>query len=195
MVRGLTVILCAAAVTAGSAKAEAVFSAKRKSLFAKQVAVLDGRAAEQYAAPIRFDVTGLDMPGDPRALRRFSTVNRKKFLPSARKAAARHGVPEALFLRLVTQESGWNPLAKSVKGAVGLAQLMPETAAVLGVDPRDPDANLDGGARYLAEQFRTFGSWRLALAAYNAGPDAVASYGGVPPYRETQGYVRAILGQ
>ena len=106
-----------------------------------------------------------------------------------------YGVPEDLFLRLVQQESGWNPRARSHKGAMGLAQLMPATARVLGVDPHDPHQNLEGGARYLAQQYRTFGDWRLALAAYNAGPDAVRKHGGVPPYRETRGYVAAILGR
>ncbi len=72
---------------------------------------------------------------------------------------------------------------------------MPATARRLGVDPHDPQQNLEGGARYLARQFREFGTWRLALAAYNAGPEAVKKYGGVPPYSETQGYVRAIYGQ
>ena len=71
---------------------------------------------------------------------------------------------------------------------------MPETARALGVDPRDPRQNLDGGARYLARQFRTFKSWRLALAAYNAGPEAVQAHGGVPPYEETRAYVLAIWG-
>ncbi|HAW47938.1 MAG TPA: lytic transglycosylase, partial [Roseovarius sp.] len=76
----------------------------------------------------------------------------------------------------------------------GLAQLMPETARNLGVNPHDPRENLEGGARYLAEQYRTFGSWRLALAAYNAGPGAVTKHGGVPPYEETRNYVKVILG-
>jgi soluble lytic murein transglycosylase-like protein len=95
----------------------------------------------------------------------------------------------------VRQESGWNPTARSHKGAIGLAQLMPGTARQLGVDPHDPEQNLRGGARYLAAQYRRFGSWRLALAAYNAGPGAVEKHGGVPPFRETQGYVVAILGR
>ncbi|EPX86175.1 Soluble lytic murein transglycosylase [Rubellimicrobium thermophilum DSM 16684] len=68
------------------------------------------------------------------------------------------------------------------------------TALLLGVDPHDPEQNLEGGARYLRHQFETFGSWPLALAAYNAGPAAVQQYGGIPPYAETQGYVRAIWG-
>ncbi|MFO1106201.1 MAG: lytic transglycosylase domain-containing protein [Amaricoccus sp.] len=113
----------------------------------------------------------------------------------ARAAARRHNVPEDLFLRLVRQESGFSRGAVSNKGAVGLAQLMPETARYLGVNPSDPGQNLEGGARYLSEQYQRFGDWRLALAAYNAGPEAVAQYNGVPPYAETQKYVKAILGR
>jgi soluble lytic murein transglycosylase-like protein len=113
----------------------------------------------------------------------------------ARAAARRHNLPEDLFLRLVRTESGFRPAARSSKGAIGLAQLMPQTARVLGVNPHDPGQNLDGGARYLAQQYRTFGNWRLALAAYNAGPAAVQKHHGVPPYRETQQYVAAILGR
>jgi soluble lytic murein transglycosylase-like protein len=113
----------------------------------------------------------------------------------ARAAARRHNVPEDLFLRLVTTESGFRPTAKSSKGAIGLAQLMPGTAQLLRVNPHDPKQNLEGGARYLSQQYRKFGSWRLALAAYNAGPGAVEKHRGVPPYRETQNYVRAILGR
>ena len=70
---------------------------------------------------------------------------------------------------------------------------MPETARFLNVNPRMPSQNLEGGARYLAMQYQRFRSWRLALAAYNAGPEAVAKYGGVPPYSETQNYVKVIL--
>ncbi len=112
----------------------------------------------------------------------------------ARAAAMRYGVPVSLFMALVTQESNWQAKARSHKGAIGLAQLMPFTARALGVNPHDPKQNLDGGARYLAQQYREFRSWRLALAAYNAGPEAVRKYNGVPPYRETQNYVRKILG-
>lgn len=101
----------------------------------------------------------------------------------------------ALFQALVKQESGFNPRAISPKGAIGYAQLMPGTAARLGVDPHDPAQNLDGGARYLLAQLQAFGSPMLALAAYNAGPEAVRKYGGVPPYRETQGYVVRVLSE
>ncbi len=117
-----------------------------------------------------------------------------KYQNMARMAARRNGIPVPLFLALVKQESNFKPTARSHKGAIGLAQLMPGTARALGVNPHDPKENLEGGARYLAEQYRKFRSWRLALAAYNAGPHAVERYNGVPPYRETQNYVKKILG-
>lgn len=113
----------------------------------------------------------------------------------ARAAARKHNVPEDLFLRLVRTESGFKPKATSNKGAIGLAQLMPYTARNLGVNPHDPKQNLEGGARYLSQQYRRFGDWRLALAAYNAGPGAVEQYKGVPPYAETRNYVKKILGR
>ncbi len=114
---------------------------------------------------------------------------------AARQAARRHNIPEGLFLELVRAESNFDPAARSHKGAIGLAQLMPATAADLGVDPHDPHQNLDGGARYLRMMQDRFGTWRLALAAYNAGPGAVEAHGGVPPFAETRAYVRAILGR
>jgi len=133
---------------------------------------------------------------DPRqgALPRWSGAYRGPWLEVARSAARRHDVPEDLFVRLVERESGWDHVAVSTKGARGLAQLMPGTAADLAVDSADPAQNLEGGARYLRRMFDRFGTWRLALAAYNAGPEAVARHGGVPPFPETVDYVRAILG-
>lgn len=101
----------------------------------------------------------------------------------------------ALFQALVWQESRFNPRAVSHKGAVGYAQLMPGTAAKLGVNPHDPMQNLDGGARYLLLQLQVFRSPLLALAAYNAGPGAVERYRGVPPYRETRDYVIRVLAE
>ena len=101
----------------------------------------------------------------------------------------------ALFQALVWQESRFNPRARSHKGAIGYAQLMPGTAAKLGVDPHDPAQNLDGGARYLLMQLQAFRSPMLALAAYNAGPGAVQKYRGVPPYRETRDYVIRVLAE
>ena len=118
---------------------------------------------------------------------------RGEWADEAERAATRHGIPVPLFHALVHQESRWNTNAVSPKGALGLAQLMPPTAAALGVGPHDPVQNLDGGARYLKAMFLKFGTWRLALAAYNAGPLAVERYEGVPPYSETTHYVATVL--
>lgn len=111
------------------------------------------------------------------------------------KAAQAAGIDPDLFLRLVQQESRFKTDAVSHKGARGLAQLMPATAAELGVDPNDPIQNLAGGARYLRQQLDTFdGNPYLALAAYNAGAGNVRKYGGIPPFEETQNYVARIMG-
>ncbi len=97
---------------------------------------------------------------------------------------------------IIEQESAFDPFALSPTGAMGLMQLMPDTAWLLGVnDPWDPEQNIEGGVRYFAEQMDRFGSVELALAAYNAGPGAVETWGGVPPYPETVNYVNAILGR
>jgi len=110
--------------------------------------------------------------------------------------ARRAGVNPRLFRALVQAESGWRVDARSPVGATGLTQLMPGTARGLGVgNSLDPQQNLRGGATYLAQQLKAFGGDpRKALAAYNAGPGAVSKYGGIPPYRETQNYVRKIMG-
>jgi hypothetical protein len=98
-----------------------------------------------------------------------------------------------LFRANVEIESAYNPNARSRVGAIGLGQLMPDTADELGVNPFDWRANLDGSARYLAAQLETFRDARLALAAYNAGPEAVHAHGGIPPYPETQTHVQRVL--
>lgn len=98
-----------------------------------------------------------------------------------------------LYRANIEIESGYNPRARSPVGAIGLGQLMPGTASLLEVDPHDWRENLDGSARYLLMQLGRFGSPELALAAYNAGPEAVTEYGGIPPYQETQGHVRKVL--
>ena len=113
----------------------------------------------------------------------------------AAETAARYGIPSDLFLRQIQQESAWNPRAVSGAGAQGLGQLMPGTAADLGVtDPFDPAQNLDGSARYMRQMYDRFGDWRLATAAYNSGPGNVDKYGGVPPFEETQNYLATIMG-
>lgn len=109
-------------------------------------------------------------------------------------AADEAGVDRVLFEALIGQESGFNPSAVSSKGALGLSQLMPSTAAALGVtDPMDPEQNLRAGARYFAQMMRQFGDVRLALAAYNAGPGKVRRAGGVPAIPETQRHVESVL--
>ena len=118
-------------------------------------------------------------------------------LPYAAKVAelaTRFDLSPALIEALVWQESRWRANARSPVGAQGLAQLMPGTARYLGVDPQDPFANLEGGARYLREQLDRFdGDLEKALAAYNAGPGRVMRAGGIPRIRETQQYVAAIM--
>jgi soluble lytic murein transglycosylase-like protein len=111
-------------------------------------------------------------------------------------AASKYDLDPALLKGLIRQESNFNPSARSPAGASGLTQLMPGTAASLGVtNPLDPAQAIDGGAKYLSQQLKAFGGdVRKALAAYNAGPGAVQRYGGVPPYAETQNYVRAVIG-
>lgn len=110
--------------------------------------------------------------------------------------AARFDLSPSLLEALVWQESRWRENAVSPVGARGLAQLMPGTARYLGVDPADPFANLEGGARYLREQLDRFdGNLEKALAAYNAGPGRVERAGGIPNIRETKLYVAAIMGR
>jgi soluble lytic murein transglycosylase-like protein len=110
-------------------------------------------------------------------------------------AAARYGINSALVDAVAWQESRYNPRARSSAGAIGVMQLMPGTARQLGVsNPHDVRQNVAGGAAYLRQQLERFGNnVPLALAAYNAGPGAVMKYGGIPPYRETQDYVRQIM--
>ena len=179
-------------VTSAAADGLKFSSKNRAGLFRSQTNVLDTRAASQYASSIRLQPRGAAVPS--KFAGNFTGKYNGPYLAVARAAARRHGVPEELFLKLVQQESGWRATAKSHKGAYGLAQLMPGTARRLGVDPKDPHENLEGGARYLRQQFDRFSTWRLALAAYNAGPEAVAKYDGVPPYKETRNYVKIIWG-
>jgi len=108
-------------------------------------------------------------------------------------ASAKHSLDPSLVQALIEVESGGDAAAVSPKGAQGLMQIMPGTARELNLsDPFDPSANIDAGSRYLRDQLKSFGDVRLALAAYNAGPEAVRKYAGVPPFPETQRYVAAV---
>ncbi|MBT9254944.1 transglycosylase SLT domain-containing protein [Phycicoccus sp. MAQZ13P-2] len=109
-------------------------------------------------------------------------------------ATARYGLPAGLLDAVAKAESGYNTRAVSGAGAQGLMQLMPATARGLGVDPFDPAQAVDGAARMLKRDLSRFGRLDLAVAAYNAGAGAVQRYGGIPPYAETQQYVRRVLG-
>jgi len=194
MTRHLGILIAGLFCCVAPVQADVFSSKSRSDLFKSQKRILDTRAASQYTHSQRlqpqsiYSYSGLASPP-------YQGRYNGPFLAMARDAARRHGVPPDLFLRLVQQESNWNPRAKSHKGALGLAQLMPGTARDLRVDPMDPAQNLDGGARYLSAQYRKFGSWRLALAAYNAGPAAVEKHGGVPPFNETRNYVEVITGR
>jgi cell wall-associated NlpC family hydrolase len=153
---------------------------------------------KMVVAPHRGDVVKVqDITATPTAIRRVlgstaaSTGTSYDALFQA--AGAKYGVSPALLASVAKAESGLNPNAVSKAGAQGLMQLMPSTAAGLGVNALDPAQAVDGAARLLKSNLDAFGSTELAVAAYNAGPAAVKRYGGVPPYSETQTYVRRVL--
>lgn len=147
-------------------------------------------SAQRVFVPVQVD---LDPFGPPPAWADGLPGQGPRWAAAIEATAARYGLDGRLFAALVWSESGFSPGVVSHAGALGLAQLMPGTARGLGVDPRDPLQNLDGGARYLRTQLEAFGRVDLALAAYNAGPGRVRSAGGIPNIVETQLYVTRVL--
>ena len=165
--------------TTGTSPASSDFAARLASVTAASQPGAAAGAANGTTAP-----TGAS--GTPGAATPYA--------PEIDAAAAKYNVDPALLRGLIRQESNFNPNAGSPAGARGLTQLMPGTAAALGVDPSVPAQAIEGGAKYLRQQLDKFGGDPAkALAAYNAGPGAVQRYGGVPPFAETQNYVRKVL--
>ncbi len=154
-----------------------------------QLHVPGGRVALRAA-----DVVSIE-PEDYFPLRATEAPSDTPYAQIIRAAAQKHGVDADLISSVITAESDFNPRAVSPKRARGLMQLMPATAAQLAVsDPFDPAQNVDAGTRYLKQLLETYGQdLTLALAAYNAGPERVARYRGVPPFPETRAYVRRVL--
>jgi soluble lytic murein transglycosylase-like protein len=150
----------------------------------------DDGAVTTISAPSIITDQGVQAIAPPMEAARFAPA---EIASAIEESASRHAVPTSLVEAVAWQESRFNQAAVSRKGARGVMQLLPKTASDLGVDASDLKSNIDGGAAYLAQMMRRFGDVKLALAAYNAGPDAVVRYGGVPPFAETQTYVRAIL--
>ena len=157
---------------------------------AQVLSIGDDGAVTIYSGPQVFTSEGARPIAPPTAT---SAITRAEVAAAIQEASLRHAVPAPVVEAVAWQESRFNQAAISPKGARGVMQLMPATASTLGVDATDLKSNIDGGVAYLAQQMRRYGDLRLALAAYNAGPGAVDRYGDVPPYAETQTYVRTIL--
>ncbi len=153
-------------------------------------------AVTTYSGPAIYSSDGVHSLTPQAPLGRPSRATPAEIARAIQDASLRHSISAPLVEAVAWQESRFNQSAVSPKGAMGVMQLMPATARQLGVDARDVASNIEGGALYLSQMLRRFeGDVPRALAAYNAGPEAVQRYGGIPPYAETQAYVRAILGR
>jgi soluble lytic murein transglycosylase-like protein len=161
---------------------------------AQVLSIGDDGAVTTYSRPQVFTNEGA-RPIEPPVPAQAQRATPAEVAAAIQESSARHAVPAPVVEAVAWQESRYNQAAISPKGARGVMQLMPATATILGVDAADLRGNIDGGVAYLAQQMRRYGDLRLALAAYNAGPGAVDRYGDVPPYTETQTYVRSILGR
>jgi soluble lytic murein transglycosylase-like protein len=147
-----------------------------------------------YAGPAQY-IDGHVRPlgiGPPEAARGVAPAD---VADAIAQSAARHNLPRTLLEAVAWQESRFDQRAHSRKGARGVMQLLPDTARSLNVDAENLTSNIEGGAAYLVQLLRQFGDLRLALAAYNSGPDTVTRYGGIPPFAETRAYVDAVIGR
>ena len=177
---------------AGSAALAAVLACAAPAC-AQVIQIGDDGRATTLNGPVQITDSGA-RPLAPSAPERPASRRDPAFEHALSEAAQGAQISDALIAAVAWQESRMNQAAVSRKGARGVMQLMPATAAGLGVDPGDLGQNLHGGAAYLARLLKAFdGDVVLALAAYNAGPEAVRRYGGVPPYPETRAYVAAVL--
>lgn len=138
-------------------------------------------------------VTKSAPPAKPAKAGGVSVTGTQRWSKEIDNAARRFNVPAGLIRSIMAAESGGNPEAMSPAGAIGLMQFMPGTARDMGIDPRDPRQAIEGGAKYLRQLFDRYGDWTKAVAAYNAGPGNVDKYGGVPPFPETQAYVKKVF--
>jgi len=142
----------------------------------------------------RLVITNIPSRKPKKRWKRLVEVSSSPYRELISRISRRHGVDPKLVRALITVESGFNPRAVSKKGAMGLMQLMPETARKYGAeDPFDPAQNIEAGIRYLKELLRRFRRTELALAAYNAGEKAVVRYGGIPPFPETRRFVKNVM--
>ena len=161
---------------------------------AQVLAIGDDGAVTTYSGPAVYSTEGVrSLTPEPAATPARAAP--QEVSAAIQDASARHAVSRPLVEAVAWQESRFNQAAVSPKGAMGVMKLMPGTARTLGVDAADLKGNVEGGVTYLAQLIQRFGDLPRAIAAYNAGPEAVDRYGGVPPFAETQAYVRGVLGR